>query len=174
MLVEHLRRRVKVHKHEPSTRVHDGGYAFGPGFEVGKPAHDPVGGENDVEAPRDAGFHGELIGGGYGLVADVHAGNRGPEPGEAQRVSAGVALQVGERLAYEFAEESAFLGEEGDATLAQEGGEIPTMAVVRPHHRVPGTPVLLAKVPVDHGRILPREWRVARSLRASSRTRRKP
>src|SRR5918995_1798185 len=104
MLVEHLCRRVKVHKHEPSTRVHDGSYAFGPGFEVGKPAHDPVGGENDVEAPaassrrfqpvidvgafeerRDAGFHGELIGGGYGLVAAVPAGDPGPPAGEGQR-----------------------------------------------------------------------------------------
>jgi hypothetical protein len=62
---------------------------------------------------------------------------------------------VGERLAGEFAEESTFFRKEGLATLAQKGGEIPTVAVVCSHHRVPGAPVLLAKVPVGHAQILP-------------------
>jgi hypothetical protein len=62
---------------------------------------------------------------------------------------------VGERFAVEFAEESTFLREEGDATPTQKGGEIPAVAVVRSHHRVPGAPVLLTKVPVSHERILP-------------------
>src|ERR687890_2298214 len=170
MPIEHLRRRVEVHEHEPSTEFQDGGYAFGPGFEVGEPADDPVGGENDVKAPATssslfqpvvdvgafeerghAGPRGELAGGGYGLVDDVHPGDgSSPEPGEAERVPARVALEVSERLAFEFPEECAFLGEEGDTALAQKGGEIPAVAVVRSHHRVPRTPVLLAKVLVDH------------------------
>src|SRR5829696_5318038 len=192
MLVEHLGYRMEVHEHEPPTGFQDGGNAFGPGFEIGEPADDPVRGENDVEASaarsclfqpvvdvrafEERGYASpgrELTGSGYGLVAYVHAGNRGPEPGEAERVPAGVALQVGECLAVEFAEESTFLREEGYATPAQEGGEIPAVAVMRSHHRVPGAPVLLAKVSVDHERILPWGRSAAREAEASSRTRRK-
>jgi hypothetical protein len=51
MLVEHLRRRMEVHQHEPSTGFQDGGNAFGPGFEIGQPADDSIRRENDVEAP---------------------------------------------------------------------------------------------------------------------------
>jgi hypothetical protein len=50
---------------------------------------------------------------------------------------------VRERLAVEVAEERPFLREERVTASAEEPGQISPVAVVRPHHRVPGEPVLL-------------------------------
>ncbi len=79
-----------------------------------------------------------------------------PSSGQAQRVAPGVALQVRKRLAFEVSEELQFLREESAATRAQETGEVPAVAVVRPHHRVPREPVLLSEACVPRPDLLHR------------------
>ncbi|CRN67181.1 hypothetical protein PAERUG_P19_London_7_VIM_2_05_10_00949 [Pseudomonas aeruginosa] len=157
--------RVELHQDEAPAGNQYLGDAVGPALEVGEPDQRAVGGEDPFEAfatgggdgqpaedvvalevGGDAAVAGQLTGEVDGAVGDVDPGDAGAKARQAQAVLSGVALQMQQAQAVEMAEQLQFLGIERGTAVAEEGGLVGLVAVVRPGGGVPRQPVGLVQV----------------------------